>query len=285
MRTPGAIAFTAAVAIAILMAVLASLALAFLAMYPGTTAAFRSLPDHPWWFTWRDPPQAGGESASPLWTLAAAILAACVSVPAALRARSLFRNGSPPMGAFLILFLLSLNAECLRAGSALLVVTDRSVSAAILFTRAVYWARFAGLMALLSCGLYALDLKYRRPLAIAVLIGVVSFAIAAYIPIDRTVFLPQLTWKLGDELGVWFVSLVIGALTLASLGAAAVLKKDRGFFVLMGGFGLLLIARELLFFAVRPAFLGLGLFSLAGGVVTCLRMFRRKDQAMERPGS
>ncbi len=161
--------------------------------------------------------------------------------------------------------------ECLRAATALLYTADRSIAAAIVLTRIVYWGRFVGLLSLLCAGLYSIELKYRRFLVLAGVVFLVSFAMAAYIPMDRTVFLEQLTWKLGDEQSVWFVNAVIGALSVATVGAASLSRRDKRYIWLAVGLGLLLVAREFLFFAVHPLLLGVGLVSLAGGVLLCLR--------------
>jgi hypothetical protein len=94
---------------------------------------------------------------------------------------------------------------------------------------------------------------------------------AAYIPVDRTVFLAQLTWKLGDEQGVWFVNLTIGILVLATSAAGALIRRDRRFLFLAAGMAVLLASREILFFSVSPFVLAGGLACLAAGSIVCLR--------------
>jgi hypothetical protein len=149
---------------------------------------------------------------------------------------------------------------------------DGSISAVVVLTRMIYWARFVGLLGLLLTGLYCIDFKYRRYGVLSAVIFLVSFAIAAYIPVDRTVFLMQLTWKLGDEQGVWFVSLIIGALALCTAAAAAPVKKSARYLWLAAGLALLLTSRELLFFGANPMILAAGLAALTGGIALCLRM-------------
>jgi len=270
---PEPAAFAAAVVVTLLLAAAAALGLAFLLATPLAAAVLGSLPAHTWWFS-ANVPQGGGGT-GPLWSLGAAIAASCLAVPAAFRARALVRKSSSPMPPFVLLFLFSIGFECLRAGVAVLVATDRSISTAIILTRAVYWARLVGLFSLLACSLYSLDMQFRNRLVLAGGICLLSFAIAAYIPIDRTLFLAQLTGKLGDEQGVWFVSIVVGALVLASLAGSALQKRDLRLLALVGGFALLLAARELLFFALRPAFLALGLALLAAGAAVSLRWLSR----------
>jgi len=267
-------AFFPAAALALLIGIGASALLAVFLAVPSAGQPLSSLPDHPWWFVYSTAPRAGGapwQSPNPLWSVAAAIAATALAIPASFRARVLVGRASSPIAAFLALFFLSLCLEGLRVGTAYLVATDRSIPAAVVLTRAVYGGRFLGILALLAAGLYCMEMKYARHLLLALGALAVSFAMAASIPIDRTVFVAQLTYKLGDEQGLWFVSLVLGILALAAGAGAALVRRDRRFLVLAGGSALLLAGREILYFATRPALLACGLALLAGGTILWLR--------------
>jgi len=270
MRTPaGIVAFYASTALAAIMILAAALALALFVAMPRVADPLRDLPQNPWWFAYRDP--APQTTPAALWRIACAIVAAGIGAIAAFRSLALFRRHSSPLHPFLMMFLFSLSLECLRAGTALLYAGDRSIAVAVVLTRIMYWGRFVGLLGLLLTGLYIVELKYRK---FAVLMGVVflvSFAMAAYIPIDRTVFLAQLTWKLGDEQGVWFVNLVIAILVIATSAGGAAVRKDRRYYWMAGGLTLLLVSRELLFFGLAPGPLAAGLLALTFGITACLR--------------
>jgi hypothetical protein len=229
-----------------------------------------SLTENPWWFDYQEPGAA--TSLAALWRLAAAAAAAAVGILAATRAFALFNKSASPLLPFLMLFFFSLSLEGLRAGMAILYAADGSIGAGIFITRVMYWGRFVGLLALLASGLYCVDMKYRRFGVLAGALFLVSFAMAAYIPIDRTVFLAQMSWKLGDEQGVWFVNLTIGLLVLLTSAGGAITRRDRRFLWLAVGMALLLTSREILFFATSPIVLAGGLACLAGGSVVCLRV-------------
>jgi hypothetical protein len=186
---------------------------------------------------------------------------------------------------FLALFLFSLCFECLRGPSAWLYATDSSVEASVVFTRVIYWARTVGLLGLLLAALYCADLKYRKYGLLHGVVIVVSFAIAAYIPVDRTVFLAQLTWKLGDEQGLWFVNLVIALLVLAAGASSRLTRGDGRCLVVTAGFALLIAARELLFFAAGPLLQACGILALAGGTGLCLGLMPRLSAARTRRAS
>ncbi|HEY9595133.1 MAG TPA: hypothetical protein VHE79_11685 [Spirochaetia bacterium] len=268
MRIPaGVIAVRVAFVVSVLCVAAAVATLLALLLSPPLLGALRTLAENAWWFRYNEP--ASG-SAAALFRIGAAAAAALIAGAAAFRGLSLFRKGGSPIAPFIVLFLFSLSLECLRAGMALLYAMDGSIAAGVFLTRVVYWGRFAGLLALLIASLYCVDMKYRR---FGVLIAVdflVSFAITAYIPIDRTIFLAQLTWKLGDEQGVWFVNIAIGVLIVLTglLGAAT--RRDPRMLIVAGGFLLLLAAREVLFFAGSVALLAGGLGALVAGITLVL---------------
>jgi len=286
MRIPaGTLAFRIAVAVAGIVTLGAAASIPFLAGRPEGFSLLRTLPSNTWWFQYAD--AAPTVSLAAVWRITGAVLAAAFGVAASVRAWSLYRKGGSPLLPFLIAFLLSLSLEGLRAGCALLFAEDGSIAASLFLTRVIYWGRFVGLLSLLIAGLYSVELKYRRINFLVGVVLLVSFAMAAYIPVDRTTFLAQLTWKLGDEQGVWFVNLVLGVLVLATTALAALTRRDMRFLWLAAGAALFLAARELLFFALSHwALLG-GLACLGGGAVVCLRtlsvLYRRAGGEAQQP--
>ena len=269
MRTSaGVLTFRIALILSALLAAAAAAGLAQLLLRPEQAAALGGLAANRWWFSYLD---AGSTPAiAGLWRIAAAVAAAVIGIVAALRAHSLYDKSTSPILPFLILFFFSLSLEGLRAGTALLFASDGSIDASIVVTRVMYWGRFVGLLALLVAGLYCIDMKYRRFRVLAGVVFLVSFAVAAYIPVDRTVFLAQMTWKLGDEQGVWFVNLMIGVLVLLTSAGGALIRRDRRLLWLAGGMAFLLASREILFFSVSPFVLAGGLVSLTAGAAVCL---------------
>jgi hypothetical protein len=268
MRTlAGTTVVRSAAALTLALGAAAAVTMALFLTIPGAADPLRRLPDNTWWFLYTEPPT--NDSLGALWRIGAAAAAACVGAAAALRTLLRHRKGAAPFLPFLTLFFLSQGIECLRAATAYLYVTDRSINLSIVLTRIIYWGRFAGLLGLLVAALYRIDLKYRRYGVLTALILLVGFAMAAYIPIDRTVFLEQLTWKLGDEQGVWFLNLAIAILAVITSAGAAVIKKDLRYVRFAVGLLLLFAARELLFFGASLAILGAGLSALAAGIVAC----------------
>lgn len=262
------IVFAAAVAIAAILAAAAGVCLALIASSPVATNALSTLPGNPWWFIYQDPGTRDGSI--PFVVITAALAITAGAVIASFRARSLLHATRAPMLPYLLLFLFSLSVECLRAPLALIIATDRSLPAAIVIGRTVYGARFAGLLALLLAAVQCIDMKYRHPYILGSGAILIAIAMAASIPIDRTAFLSQLLWKLGDEQGIWFMNLVISLLVVGAAAGGAALKRNMRSVVLAGALLCVLVSRELLFFGVSAARLAAGAALMTAGIVLCL---------------
>ena len=247
--------------VALLLAAIGGLSLAFLASDARARAVLATLPDHPWWLVYRAPPGDDGAA----WAVGASTAAALLAAATLFAGRRWCRRWPELPALAAGLFLLMLGFECLRGATAFLVVTDRSLAAAHFLSRVVCWARFTGLLSLLAVSLHALDLPDARPGVLLPVALVASLAMAASVPVDRTAFLAELTFRLGDEQGVWFVELVIGALIPLSVIAAAVVRREARLARLAVALALLLVGRELLFFSLRPARLAGSLVLLVGG--------------------
>ncbi len=280
-QKPAAIAFSAASVTLLALAAGAGLGLvALAAAAPSDLDGLRGLTRNPWWFVYAEGPD-GAMSAG--WRIAAAGIASLVSLGAVLRARSVYRRSPSPIIPFLVMFLVSLGLESLRAGTALLAATDGSIGFSVLLTRVIYWGRFVGLLGLLVAALYCLEMKYSRILVLGGMVLIVSFAMAAYVPIDRTVFLAQLTWKLGDEQSVWFLNVAIEALTVLTCLAAVVMRRGPMTLRLAGGIALFIVTRGVEFFALQPAVQAAGLLAQAAGAFLCFSPWAGEARSTRRP--
>jgi len=259
----------AALALVLILVLAACASFVFLLREPVPSGALSALPSNPWWLIVRD--QGSKDAARPLAIIAAAAAATVLGLTFSIRARRLHEQNGTQVFPYLLLFFLTIGIECLRGMTAVLYATNGSVQAGITLTRAVYWGRFVGLLALLLASLYCTDLRYRHVYVLGGGAFLVALAMAASIPIDRTTFLCQLTWKLADEEGVWFVHVVISALVLLTVIGASLQKRDRRFLLVAAGFALLLGARELLFFMTQPAGLAGAVAALAAGAVLSVR--------------
>jgi hypothetical protein len=264
-------AFVAAAVAAAAFAALGGWATVVLLADGRLRAALDGLVDHPWWLVYRG--TAGPDA--PAWAAGAAAAAALLAGALLLGGRGAAAR-SPELPAIAAgLFLLTVAFEPLRGAIALLEAAGRSVTLALFLSRAVCWARFAGLLSLLLVALHALEIREQRPVVLVPVALVAALAMAASVPVDRTTFLAQLVFRLGDEQGVWFVNLVIGALAPLSVAAAAFARRQPRLAGLAAAFVLLLASRDLLFFGIGPLRLGLSLGLLALGALALLGAIRR----------
>ncbi len=267
----GTVTFFTAALLVLALAAGAVAGMAALLATPSLSAAIGPLTDNAWWFLYR--PAADAAAAAAPWRIGAAVVASLLALAAVLRARGIYRRSPSPIIPFLMMFLLTLGLECLRAATALIAAVEGPVSVSVFVTRVIYWGRFAGLLGLLLAGLYGLELKYSRVMVLGGLVLLVSFAMAAYIPVDRTTLLAQLTWKLGDEQSVWFVNLALAALSVLTGVVSALAHRGRRSTLLAAGIALFVISREVQFFALQPLSLAAGLAAQALGTIVCLRSF------------
>ena len=258
-----------AFAVILILGLIGCATFGFLLSQPARAGMLSTLPSNPWWLVYRDP--GPRDSTQPLGIIAAVVAATGVGFVSSLRSHRLYLRSRTPVLPYLLLFFLSLGVECLRGPAAVLVAAGTAISTSVVLTRAVYWGRFVGLFALLLCSLYCIELRYRHVYVLGGGSLLVALAIAASIPVDRTTFLSQFTWKLGDEQGVLFVNFAIAALVVLTAVGAAVLKKDNRYLALAGGLIMLLAARALLFFMVEPIPLACAIFALTAGAVASLR--------------
>jgi hypothetical protein len=260
-----------AFSLVLVLGVIACGSFAFFLSRPDLAGALSALPSNPWWLVYQDAGPKNG--AQPLEIIAATAVATATGFLFSLRSQRLHSRRRTPVFPYLLLFFLTIGVECLRGLTAVLYATDSVLPVAVTLTRVVYWGRFVGLFALLFSSLYCTELNYSHVYVLGGGSLVVALAIAASIPIDQTTFLSQLTWKLGDAEGAWFVNIVIAALVLLTAIGASALKRDKRFLVVAGGFALLLVGRDLVFFMVDPLPLAGGILSLTAGAVVCLRSF------------
>jgi len=269
--------FLLTLCVAALVAALAGGCLAVLVFYPQIAGGLTGLALHPWWFVYAS---TGANTARvALWSLAAAIAISLAALPWGLRARALYVRSSSPLALFFFVYPFTLFTECLRGPSALIYAQGGSQTLVLVLSRAVYGGRFAGELALLLVGLYALDFSYRRYSLVCGLLVAASLAIAAYTPVDGTVFLSTYTCALGDERGTWFVEFALALLGPAALAGAAISRKSKEYLVLCAASVVLIACREVSAFTAPLAAVATAFVLTAVGCWVFTSVLRRLQQS------
>jgi hypothetical protein len=274
MRFPLArTAAAAALGAALLLAAGAGACLATLLATPHGADPLAELTAHPWWFTYSDPARSAGSEA--LWGIGAAAAWAILAGAAGSGARARAERAGSRVALFFAVAFFAFALEALRGPAAVFYARWHWISGCIVLTRAVYGGRFLAELALLAAGLHALQMRYRRDIVLLGVLLLVALAIAMYIPIDRTSFLASLTYKLGDEQGVWFANLALGILAVGSLAGAAAIRGDRGNYVLAAAAAVLIVGRQLMSFSGSPLRLAAGFVLAAAGMGVSLLVLAR----------
>jgi hypothetical protein len=251
----------------------AALSLAYLCAFPEVRDSLSAQPVQSLWFAYRG--ALPSDSEAPLWALCASLAVGVFAFACSLRGRALFIRTSSTAALFFTVFLLSACFECLRGPMGLLFSTGGFQSGVVLLNRVLLGSRFAGELALLIMGLHALEMKYDRHLVLFGVLLVLSFAIAASLPIDTTSFLSSLLYKLGDEQGAWFIELALGIITASSFVAAGFTRSGR-YFALAAAAAALFLGRQIISFTGMPLLVASGVVLMVAGIEVFLRILRKR---------
>ena len=164
--------------------------------------------------------------------------------------RILFRKTSAPEVFFFAFFLFSLVGESFRVSQVFFVLNESSFFWGIALTRTVWSLRLFGLFMLFAASLFTLEFNYQKfgnfvglSLGLALFLGV-------NLTIQTTVLDSDGLYSPGDERGLAFIFIFLGALALVSFSVAAFLgKKSHGLSQLAAAV-LFLIASQMTYFCI-----------------------------------
>ena len=231
-----------------------------------------TLSSHPRWFSYKDTTDV---RTAVYWSLAGILVANLLILVAGIRLSRLHqRTGSPELFFFLI-SLYTLSLESLRALAGIAFFADVPVYVGVTLSRAIYFGRMCGLLTLLFSSLYLADMKYPR---VGILLSVallVSLSFSVSIPIDSSVFVTSMVYKLGVERASWFATLVLSVIVVINVAGAAFIKRRLQFALLSGALTAYQIGRELLHFSTGPIAFGMQLILLSAAVWVISKQFER----------
>ena len=179
--------------------------------------------------------------------------------------RKLYRRTQSLEIFFFILFLYAFCFESFRAGAAISLVRNTPVYVGIAFSRTVYFGRLIGLLSMLFSSLYALPMKYPKYPILLLTSILVSLTIAASTPVDSTVLLSTVMYKLGEEHGMLFVTYSIGILSILNHLYAALHRRNVRFVATAVTVLMLLAGREIISNTVEPYAIAAGLLLIFFG--------------------
>lgn len=176
---------------------------------------------------------------------------------------------------FFLAFIVTLSFDALKILHLQFIVTHVPVYYGTIVTRVVYFGYFMGLLFLFASSLFSGDVHYQKMGTILGVVLAFSFSLAYSLPIDGTVFHPNLLYRVGGEEYILLVRFGLDILTMFGFGRSAFMSGSSDQWYICGSVAMLIIGRELLFFLSSPFFIFLGCVLLVAGSV----LFSRKSFA------
>jgi hypothetical protein len=220
--------------------------------------------DHPFWFTYNVSSTGFVPSVIGM-ALLAAIGFAFLNI-----FRVYFKKTGQAEIFFVSLFFFSLLPETLRLGVMNIQLLDLPKLIGIILSRVVIGSRIFGLLCLFFGSLYALDFQYQKFEIVVSAVTLVSFLLTFSIPLDSQLMLTNGLFKMSDEQGLFILYSCLVLFIVATYLITIV--RGRSFFI-FAGVCFLLIAREILFFALSPWALICGSAVFIIGGISALKGF------------
>lgn len=193
------------------------------------------------------------------------------SLLANLGVRTLYGKTYAPEMLFVMLFAASLALDAWRLGILLVHARQAVPPLTAFLTRLVLFGRFFGLLCLLASSLYAVGMRFSQYGVLIAGMVLLAFSLASLLPLDTTIFEPDLLYRVGDRQGYVFLRLILALLVLTDFLIAVRLRRSRRFLLVALGAFLLMLGKELAQHGVAPLPAALGLGMLTAGFVLFTR--------------
>ena len=181
--------------------------------------------------------------------------------------RRLFRRTSALEIFFFLAFILSLSFDSLKILNYYFYVAHIPPFYGTLVTRAVYLGFFLGTFFLFTGSLFSGELTYQKIGTVLGIVVVFSLSLVYSFPVDETVFLPTLLYRVGGAAYILLVRYGLEALTLLGYARSAYLAGSAEQWFICLAVLLMLTGRELLFFFSFPLVIAAGFILLICGVL------------------
>jgi len=202
-----------------------------------------------------------------LITLASLALELVFAIAAILILYFSFNKTKSPEIFFFIIFLLSMSFNSLKASFVLVNILDFAPYYSGLLTRAVYFGRFFGTLAVLVSGLFCLGAEYQR---IEIYLGVtflLAFTLSAAITIDLTETEAHLLYRMGNNTELLIISALFLCFGVFNYILYAVQNSSKDHVLMAVGLALVIGGREVIFFSRNLIALIVAYIMLIGGAM------------------
>jgi len=178
-----------------------------------------------------------------------------------------FRKTKSPEIFFFIIFLVSMCFDSLKALFVLFNTINVAPYYGVLLTRAVYFGRFLGTLAILVSGLFSLGAEYQR---MEIYIGVaflLAFTLSAAITVDMTQIDSINLYKMGHARELSLISVIFLFFGVFNYVLNAVQNSSKDHLLIAAGLTLVIAGRELLFYTNSAIYAAIAFILLVSGAI------------------
>lgn len=223
---------------------------------------FSLLKSNTWWFTY----EFLSSQYIHIWAFLSIFLILVFILISGIMLRILFKKTASPELFFYTIFLFSFSFESFRILNIFFYFYQTPLYFCIFNSRLVYFGRIFGILSIFCSSLYAVEIKYQK-FNILISVSILLALILAYsLPMDSTILLTNFLYRLGDEVGIFFLNYAFVFFIILNFLIAAIKRQKRFFYIVLAVF-IVLSGRELLFFIANPAMIIINLFLIAGGTI------------------
>lgn len=159
-----------------------------------------------------------------------------------------FRKTRSPEIFFFIVFCISMCFDSLKVPFVLFNAIEIAPYYGVILTRAVYFGRFLGTMAVLTSGLFSLGAQYQRMEIYAGVSFLLAFALSAAVTIDITETDPIFLFKMGHTRELGIISVIFLFFGVFNYLLYAIQSASRNHFLIALGLTGVIAGREMLFY-------------------------------------
>jgi hypothetical protein len=199
------------------------------------------------------------------WTIVTASILFAFSIITSLLLFHYFKKKISPEIFFFILFILSLSLQSVRLFQFQLLLMNMSPFFGVIVTRFYHFFRLFGVFCLFASSLFPIGVKFQKFGTILLTILLLSFTIAALMPIDPTTMDNNFLYRVGDNTSIQIMTISVRVLTIINFTRVALTTKSRNYLlILIASF--LIIAGDMLLLVLPIPLIAFS-FILAGTLI------------------
>ena len=151
---------------------------------------------------------------------------------------------------FFTLFVVSMSFDTLKIVLLVIDATSLPPYFGVVVSRFIYFAHFLGPASLFACGLFATGMRYERIEIVLISSLLLSFTLAATVPIDMTLLEPWFVMRLGYSREIRGVTVLLYLFAFTNFLLAAYQLRNRNHLIIATGLALAIGGREILFYRI-----------------------------------